>query len=63
LLQGFQRNPDFDYPDEEWFYFRFADKFGWTPDQVDDLPAIRAEWLIAIADTIEQVKIEKMENR
>jgi hypothetical protein len=61
LLGGFQRHPDLDYPDEEWAYFKFADRFGWTPNQVDDLPANRADWLLAIADTLDEVQNEKME--
>jgi hypothetical protein len=28
---------------------------------VDNLPAARSDWLLAIADTVEQVKIEQME--
>jgi len=28
---------------------------------VDELPAARADWLLAIADAVEEVKIEKME--
>jgi hypothetical protein len=50
-----------DYPDEEWRYFKFADRFGWTPDQVDDLPAAKSDWLLAIADTLEEVKSEQIE--
>jgi len=62
-LKGFQRSSDLDYPDIEWFYFKFADRFGWTPEQVDNLPAGRSDWLLAIADTVEQVKIEQMEKK
>jgi hypothetical protein len=62
-LQGFQRSSEFEYPDTEWFYFKFADRFGWTPEQVDNLPAGRADWLLAIANTVEEVKIEQMEQR
>jgi hypothetical protein len=28
---------------------------------VDDLPAGRSDWLLAIADAVEEVKIEQME--
>jgi hypothetical protein len=35
-----------------------ADRFGWTPQQVDDLPAKTADWLIAIARTVDEVKTE-----
>jgi hypothetical protein len=63
LLQGGQRHADFIYPDHEWFYYRFADLFGWTPAQVDELPAGQADWLLAIADTVEQVKVEQIEKQ
>jgi hypothetical protein len=35
-----------------------ADRFGWTPQQVDDLPAQTADWLMAIARTVDEVKTE-----
>jgi hypothetical protein len=35
-----------------------AERFGWTPEQVDNLPADKADWLLAIAATIDQVKTE-----
>lgn len=38
-----------------------ADRFGWTPEQVDNLPANTADWLIAIAAAVEEVKAEKAE--
>jgi hypothetical protein len=55
-LEGGERRADLDYPDEQWFYFQMADRFGWTPQQVDELPAETAEWLIAIASTIEKIR-------
>jgi hypothetical protein len=56
LLEGGERRPDLDYPDEHWFYFQMADRFGWTPQQVDELPAETADWLIAIAGTIDKIR-------
>jgi hypothetical protein len=56
LLEGGERHEAFDYPDEHWFYFQMADRFGWTPDQVDNLPAETADWLLAIAGTIEKIR-------
>ena len=41
-------------------YYTMAERFGWTPDQVDNLPAHTADWLIAIAGMVEQVKAERM---
>jgi hypothetical protein len=38
-----------------------AERFGWTPEQVDELPAGTADWLIAIAGAVEEVKAEKAE--
>jgi hypothetical protein len=35
-----------------------ADRFGWTPDIVDNLPARTADWLLAIAGTLERVKAD-----
>jgi hypothetical protein len=55
-LEGGERHELFDYPDEQWYYFQMADRFGWTPDQVDALPAETADWLIAIAGTIEKIR-------
>jgi hypothetical protein len=59
-MMGGQRHEDFVYPDDQWYYFQFADRFGWTPDQVDDLPATTADWLISIAATYESAKAERM---
>jgi hypothetical protein len=60
LLEGGSRHKDLTYPDEEWVYFQMADRFGWTPDQVDNLPAALSDWLLAIAGTIEQVKADRI---
>ena len=38
-----------------------ADKFGWTPDQVDNLPAPMADWILAIAGVVEEVKVEGLD--
>jgi hypothetical protein len=50
-----------DYPDEAWYYYQFADRFGWTPDQVDNLPAVHSDWLLAISNAVEEVKAERAE--
>lgn len=38
-----------------------ADRFGWTPEQVDNLPAGTADWLLAIAATVAEVNNERTE--
>ena len=41
-------------------YYTMAERFGWTPEQVDNLPANTADWLVAIAAVVESVKAERM---
>ena len=38
-----------------------ADRFGWTPQEVDELPAITSDWLLAISSMIDRVKAERIE--
>tara|TARA_R110000868_G_C10582674_1_gene738779 strand:+ start:304 stop:423 length:120 start_codon:yes stop_codon:yes gene_type:complete len=35
-----------------------AERFGWTPEQVDNLPAEMADWVLAIARTVDEIKAE-----
>jgi hypothetical protein len=56
VLQGNERHPDFDYPDAEWEYFILADRFGWTPTEVDAQPARLVQMLISIGNAVEEVK-------
>jgi hypothetical protein len=37
-----------------------ADRFGYTPDEVDNLNPVTADWLLAIAGTVEEIKAERM---
>lgn len=61
-MEGGRRHEDFDYPDQEWYYYQMADRFGWTPDQVDNLPVETADWLIAIATTVDSVKADRIKD-
>ena len=61
-MEGNQRHEAFEFPDEQWFYYTMAERFGWTPDQVDNLPAGTADWLLAIGATIDQVNAERLKN-
>jgi len=38
-----------------------AERFGWTPEQVDNLPASTADWLLAIGKVVDEVKAERLE--
>lgn len=55
-MQGGQAHRDFDYPDAEWLYFILAERFGWTPTQVDEQPAATLDWIIAIGNIVDEVK-------
>jgi hypothetical protein len=63
LLRGNERSEDLTYPDREYKYFLFADRFGWTPLEVDEQPAELLDWLIAISGVVEEVKAERMESK
>ena len=41
-------------------YYLAADKFGWTPSQVDEQPAVLLDWILSIAGVINEVQNEKM---
>jgi len=43
-------------PLEEFEYVRYADRFGWTPDQVDDLPLTLVPWLLPLHDDLQEVR-------
>ncbi len=40
-----------------------AERFGWTPEQVDNLPANTADWLIAIGNVVEIARAERMSDQ
>ena len=46
------------YPDRAWFYYQMASRFGWTPAQVEEVPAVMADWLLMIGATVDEVKAE-----
>ncbi len=47
---------DFIYPDDEWIYYLCADRFGWTPNEVDEQPARLVDWLLALDATVKEVE-------
>ena len=58
MLKGNERHPEFVYPDEEWEYYLLAERFGWTPKQVDEQPARLVQMLIAVGNIVEEVRTE-----
>jgi hypothetical protein len=59
-LLGNERGEDLSYPDEQYRYFLLAERFGWTPTQVDNEPAVTLDWLLAIGNIVDEVKAEQM---
>jgi hypothetical protein len=49
-------------PQAEYYYFRLADKFGWTPTQVDEQPGYLLDWLLAIGNLKDEVTRELRES-
>lgn len=43
-------------------YYVCAEKFGWTPNEVDEQPAVKVDWVLAIASAIEEYKTEGSTN-
>ena len=59
MLAGHERHEAFSYPDDEFLYYLAAEKFGWTPSQVDEQPAYLLDWILAIANVHEEVRAEQ----
>lgn len=57
-MSGGQRHEAMTYPDEEYEYYLFARKFGWTPTQVDEQPAVLMDYLRAISIAADEVEAE-----
>jgi hypothetical protein len=43
------------YPDKYLEYYICAKEFGWTPDQVDNTPADKFAWILAINEIVAEV--------
>ena len=60
MLAGRERHEAFSYPDEQFLYYLAAEKFGWTPNEVDEQPAYLLDWILAISNAHEEVKAENV---
>lgn len=40
-------------------YFWWADRFGWTPDQVDAMPYLKRERIRTVAEVVDEVQRDK----
>jgi hypothetical protein len=55
--------PDgFEVPQREFYYFQLADRFGWTPTQIDEQPGALLDWLLAIGQVKAEVVAEQKES-
>lgn len=41
--------------------YELADRFGWTPDEIDAAPAIRTDWMLEVARTIDRARENRRE--
>ena len=48
-------------PWDEYRYVAYAERYQWTPDQVDMLPATVEPWILPIAATLDKVERAKQE--
>lgn len=40
-----------------------ADRFGWTPNEVDEQPAYLVDWLLSISSVVEQAKAKRLDSK
>lgn len=59
MLEG-KAEPDYyevgELPDEAFRYWSFADAFGWTPTQCDEMGAAQADWVLAVHNLVKKVR-------
>lgn len=63
MIEGRERHEDFTYPDDEYVYYIAAERFGWTPTQVDEQPARIFDWIIAIGNEVEKMRSKSIEDK
>lgn len=50
-------------PPEQFREYLLADVFGYTPNEIDDQPAARLDWLIACHRTVVAVRSEQQKRQ
>jgi len=55
-LEGQDRTPGAQYPDEEYIYYICAKEFGWTISETDEQPAATLDWVLSIHNIVKQVE-------
>ena len=46
-------------PPDAWRDYVLAETFGFTPNEIDEQPAARLDWLIACHNTVQQHKADR----
>jgi hypothetical protein len=60
-LEGADINENYDYPNDEWFYYECAKKFGWTPLETDEQPTYVVSWMLAINRVVEEIEVDNQD--
>ena len=60
-MEGQDRTPGADYPDEEYLYYVCAKEFGWTPTELDEQPAALIDWIVSIHNIVRQVEHDQQQ--
>jgi hypothetical protein len=61
-MQGNTPSDDLDYPVDEFKYWQLADRYGWTPSQVDNESAYLIDWILAIGSVKIEIEREQSES-
>jgi len=61
-LQGNTPHEDLEYPVAEFRYWQYADRYGWTPSQVDSESAYFMDWILAIGNVKLEIEREQAES-
>lgn len=61
-MQGNTPSDDLDYPVDEYRYWQLADRYGWTPSQVDAESAYYLDWILAIGNVKNEIESERNSN-
>jgi hypothetical protein len=61
-LLGNELPEDRPVPSSEFYYFQLAERFGWTPAQVDEQPGYLLDWLLAIGSLKDEITAERKES-
>jgi hypothetical protein len=59
VLEGNTPHEAFDYPEAEFRYWQFADRYGWLPNQVDEQPVYFMDWILAIGNLKTEIQNEQ----